>query len=207
MLAVVVSLAQFATAQVDLRERDYHAKYLTAVAAVQSIDPTAPRAVLERDRDDARRKLALVIFEARDNPRLPKRYAESAQWLLLELQDASPLIHLNQSMAKIERRLYDEETGPSLQSAQFEVIKELDRLIQKFESQEGTDRASTGPWHPDGKTLLRDEVAGRGRVVENADLQRKEVLQVLQEQRMPLHYGELVDQYFKALADAKPKKP
>ncbi len=146
---------------------------------------------------------------------------ELARWLLRELtgEGSGPLLELGRRMDGIESAIDRTETGPSTQRRQEAVISELDRLIELMREKErpareagprngepgrrdgSTPAPRPGPRQPETSRELPalerdapDSLPGlRGK-------DREKALQLLKEM-FPARYKDLVEQYFKSLAE------
>jgi len=147
----------------------------------------------------------------------PERTREVARWLLKELsgEGSGPLLELSSRMEAIEHAIDRELTGPPVQKRQEAVISELDRLIALMRERE-TDakKAGQGPKKATGPApQSRPETplapGAEGPKAQDRDWlpgldltapERARALQFLKE-HFPTRYKELVEQYWKSLAE------
>jgi DNA primase catalytic subunit len=115
-------------------------------------------------------------------------------------------------MAALSEKISNLNTGPEIQKKQEELITELDRLIAKQKTKEQEGNANSNPNSND-----LDKKAGDKEFAAKKELQRKEfqkdwdanmtdrerkaALQAIS--GLPMHYRDLINQYYKALAETK----
>ena len=206
------------------------AKYDDAVSILGELSPqdvvdpasllfcrmVAHHQLVEPDRSRA----ALVeLLEQEDA--IPLRYrqvAELVQQDLAALQDES-LDHVSRRMNDVRRRLELGQAGKQVQVVEKGVVESLDSMIEKIEEQQKQQQSSSAngsaqssqpmqdsqlpslkaPGHVDKKDIGHQ--AGWG------DLPPKEREEALQQigREFPAHYRQLIEQYFRDLADENSK--
>jgi hypothetical protein len=160
----------------------------------------------------------------------PERSRESARWLLKELsgEGSGPLLELARRMETIEHSIDHEKTGRPTQKRQEAVISEIDRLIALMREKEQNGQGQQGGGQgnkrgsgnnasrPRPKSVLPGELQpGQIRPTRQGggsdwgdslpDKDREAALQLLKE-KFPERYKELVEQYFKTLAEQQGNK-
>lgn len=181
------------------------------IAHHQLVEPDESRLALEK------------LMEQED--RLPRRYLQVAQLLrrdLAGLKDES-LDHVARRMNDVRRRLDIGRAGKQVQVVEKGVVDSLDRMIKKLEqqqqqqqqiSQPGGSNRSSKPM-PDsqlpsgGKPPMKVDQRDIGNQSGWGDLPAKEREQALQQigREYPAHYRELIEQYFRELADETNSDP
>ena len=154
---------------------------------------------------------------------LPRRYQQVAELLrrdLEGLQDES-LDHIARRMNDVRRRLQFGRAGKKVQLVEQGVLDSLDKLIEKLEQQaQQQGSCSAGGLQPSG-TPMQDsrlpsmrapmQVDQRDVGSESGwgDLPPQEREQALQQigRDFPAHYRELIEQYFRDLADQSATAP
>jgi len=146
----------------------------------------------------------------------PIRYRDSASWLLEEVKRTKDgrLANISNRAEKLQKRIENGETGKDVQKKQDQLIKELDALVEKAEEKEEETMGRTRPGKPGEspgndpdkakKEKLSKEQHAKNWQATMSDLERARALQMLD--KMPLHYRELINQYYKSLAETQPKK-
>jgi hypothetical protein len=154
---------------------------------------------------------------------LPRRYQQVAQLLsrdLAGLKDES-LDHIARRMNDVRRRLDFGRAGTEVQMVEQGVIDSLDKLIKKVEEQQQQSQCSSAigaqqsgkPMQdsqlPSMRTPLQVEQRDVGSKSGWGDLPPKEREQALQQigREFPAHYRELIEQYFRELADQSNSSP
>lgn len=199
--------------------------YDDALDAVANIDPAAvvdPASLLfikmvahhQLVEPDESRAALVQLMEHEDQ--LPTRYRQLAEMVrqdLSMLKDES-LDHVSRRMNDVRRRLELGEAGKQVQVVEKGVVDSLDSLIKKIEEQQqqqsggagGAAQGSTpmqdsqiAPLQAPGKVDPRDI----GRQSGWGDLPPKEREEALQQigREYPAHYRQLIEQYFRDLAD------
>jgi len=210
---------------------------LKAARPEQVVDPASylfHRAVAEHAlmmKDDANRSIARLLDET---PDCPERYKLVASLIALDMQSwrGKDLGWIARKMDNIERRLELSRGGPQTQKIQKEVVARLDELIKQIENQaKGSSQANAGacpngaqPGNAFGQGPMPqlDSMGGKnsgpGKVDQKkleglakqwGQLQPKERAQAMQElvRDMPPEYRELIETYFRKLAQSEASKP
>jgi hypothetical protein len=212
-----------------LSQHTMHDAALDALANLETIDVVDPATLLfyrmiayhqvvEPDRSRA----ALVeLMEHEEH--LPARYRQVAQMIeqdLSGLKDES-LDHVSRRMNDVRRRLELGQAGKTVQIVEKGVVDSLDKMIKQLEDQQqqqqsqgaaGSAQSSTpmqdsqlAPLKAPGKVDPRDvgHQSGWG------DLPPKEREEALQQigREYPAHYRQLIEQYFRDLADQSTDSP
>ncbi|MEZ0228614.1 MAG: tol-pal system YbgF family protein [Planctomycetota bacterium] len=160
----------------------------------------------------------------------PERAKESASWLLKELmgEGSGPLLELARRMDTVEHSIDHEKTGRPTQKRQEAIISEIDRLIALMREKEQGGDGKGGDGKKGGKSQKKGN-AGNPRpksiLPESGDAgpirnqksggsadwgamnekEREQALQLLKE-KFPERYKEIVEQYYKSLAEQKENK-
>lgn len=154
---------------------------------------------------------------------LPRRYLQVAQLLrhdLANLKDES-LDHVARRMNDVRRRLDIGRAGKQVQVVEKGVVDSLDRIIKKLEEQQqqqqsnkpGGNQQSAKPMQDSRLPSMRAPMKVENRDVGSqsgwGDLPPKEREQALQQinREYPAHYRELIEQYFRELADETNTEP
>lgn len=153
---------------------------------------------------------------------VPRRYIELAKLLEFDLkkqkesQDNPQKI--SRQMDGVRRRLGKGRTDDDTQQAEKDVMKSLDRLIEKIEqqyqkqAQEGGDEGQQANNPADDSRLLKQKGPGnvdRRDFDPNGDWgdlppkEREEALLKI-EREFPAHYRDIIEQYFREMADRTP---
>ncbi len=167
--------------------------------------------VVEPDRS----RLALEQLLEQEE-KLPRRYLQVAQLLrrdLAGLKDES-LDHIARQMNDVRRRLDIGRAGKQVQVVEKGVVDSLDRMIKKLEEQQQQQQCkkpgggqSSKPMKDSQLPSMRAPMKVDQRKIGNqsgwGDLPEKEREQALQQigREFPAHYRELIEQYFRELAD------
>jgi hypothetical protein len=147
----------------------------------------------------------------------PRRYIMVAQLMRADLQDLQEdtLDHIARRMDDIHRRLDLGRAGPKVRKEEDGVVKSLDKLIKKLEDQEKQRQQAAGaanlaPAKPAEVSGI-GEGKGPGEVTKRnigkksgwGNLPPKEREEALQQigREFPSHYREVVEQYFRRLAN------
>ncbi|MEM8944861.1 MAG: hypothetical protein AAGD11_06720 [Planctomycetota bacterium] len=160
-------------------------------------------------------RLALEQLMEREQ-QLPQRYLDLAQLLrrdLTSLQDES-LDHVARRMNDVRRRLTIGRAGKQVQVVEKGVVDSLDRMIKKLEQQQqqqsskiGGSQQSAKPMQdsqlPSMKAPMKVDQRDVGNQSGWGNLPPKEREQALQQigRDYPAHYRDLIEQYFRELAD------
>jgi hypothetical protein len=145
----------------------------------------------------------------------PRRYAAVARLMEADLKrlEVDSLDHIARRMDDVHRRLDLGRAGPKVRKIEDGVIESLDKLIKELERQQQQSGApgsqSLQPTRPAEESRL---VGGKGRgEVTKKDVgsqsgwgdlppkQREEALQQIGRE-FPLHYRDVIEQYFRKLA-------
>ncbi len=168
--------------------------------------------------DESRAALAQLLEHEET---LPRRYEQIAQLLqrdLAELQDES-LDHIARQMNDVRRRLDFGRAGKKVQSVEQSVVDSLDKLIKKIEDQQqqcsksGGTAQSSQPMQDSRLPSMRAPMQVDQRDIGSqsgwGDLPPRERQQALQQigRDFPAHYRELIEQYFRELADESNSSP
>ncbi len=154
---------------------------------------------------------------------LPRRYQQVAQLLsrdLAGLKDDS-LDHIARRMNDVRRRLDFGRAGKEVQMIEQGVVDSLDKLIKKVEEQQQQSQRSgamgsqqsSRPMQdsqlPSMRAPLQVEQRDVGSKSGWGDLPPKEREQALQQigREFPAHYREIIEQYFRELADQSNSSP
>jgi len=156
--------------------------------------------------------------------KLPRRYLQVAQLLrrdLSALVDDS-LDHVSRRMNDVRRRLDIGRAGKQVQVVEKGVVDSLDQMIKKLEEQQqqqqgggkmGGGQQSSKPLQDSQLPSMRAPMQVEQRPIGNqsgwGDLPAKEREQALQQigREYPAHYRELIQQYFRELADETKDTP
>ena len=173
--------------------------------------------VVEPDRS----RLALEQLLEQEE-KLPRRYLQVAQLLrrdLASLKDES-LDHIARQMNDVRRRLDIGRAGKQVQVVEKGVVDSLDRIIKKLEEQQQQEQCkkpgsgqSAKPMQDSQLPSMRAPMKVDQRPIGNksgwGDLPEKEREQALQQigREFPAHYRELIEQYFRELADETGSNP
>ncbi|MCE9546787.1 MAG: hypothetical protein K8T25_15010 [Planctomycetia bacterium] len=158
------------------------------------------------------------LLERRDE--LPARYAALASLMdadLRQLKDES-LDHISRRMEDIQRRLDQGRTEPKVRELEDGVVKSLDKMIKQLEDQMAASNAAASlqpaapaqdsmPASGKGPGLVTKKAIGKN--TEWGDLPPKDRQETLQEigRDFPANYRDVIEDYFRELADTKPTEP
>lgn len=159
--------------------------------------------------------LALRLLERPDE--LPRRYRQLADLMRKDVEglEDDSLDHIARRMADIERRLSHGQSGATVQQVEEGVLASLDKLIDELEkAQQQMQQQSQSMGPPSGQPMedsMPAEMKGPGKVdqrnlddtAEWGDVPPKDREQALQQigREFPSHYRELIEQYFRELAN------
>jgi hypothetical protein len=166
-------------------------------------------------------RIALVrLLEHEDA--LPRRYQQVAQLLrrdLAGLKDES-LDHIARRMSDVRRRLEFGRAGKQVQMVEKGVVDSLDKLIKKLEEQQQQQAAGASSGQQSAKPMQDSQLPGMRAPMQVeqrdigsksgwGDLPPKEREQALQQigREFPGHYRDLIEQYFRELADETNSPP
>jgi hypothetical protein len=199
---------------------------LDSLAHLETIDVVDPATLLFHKmiayhqvvEPDLSRAALVELLEHEDQ--LPQRYRQVAEMIeqdLAGLKDES-LDHVSRRMNDVRRRLELGQAGKTVQVVEKGVVDSLDKMIKQLEEQQqqqqsfapaGSSQGSPQqggqllPSLPPGKINPRDvgHQSGWG------DLPPKEREEAMQQigREYPAHYRQLIEQYFRDLADQSPK--
>lgn len=154
---------------------------------------------------------------------LPRRYRQIAQLVQLDLaalKDDS-LDHIARRMSDVRRRLDHGRAGERVQTIERKVVESLDKLIEQLEQQQQQQQQqqtqSSGA--PQSGQPMQDsalprmhapgdvDVRNLGNTSGWGDLPPKQREQALQQigREFPAHYRDVVEQYFRELANEEPQ--
>jgi hypothetical protein len=211
-----------------LAQRRIHEEALEALAAVKVEDAVDPstylfhKAVAEYAmirKDDARRTILRLLDDVVDAPERYKMVAAMMHFDMASWQDKD-LSWVERMQKNIERRLDLSRGGPITQDMQKKVVLQLDEMIKKLEEerqkqQQACNKPSTQPRSnsPKQDSTIFDTTRTPGEVdikkwkevSENwGKLPEKERAKAMLEltRDMPPKYRELIETYFKKLAQA-----
>ncbi len=181
------------------------------VAHHQIVEPDKSRLALEQ------------LMEQEEQ--LPRRYLQVAQLLrrdLAGLKDES-LDHVARRMNDVRRRLDIGRAGKQVQVVEKGVVDSLDRMIKKLEQQQQQQQQNVQPGggNRSSKPMQDSQLPSGGKPPMKVDqrdvgnqsgwgnLPAKEREQALQQigREYPAHYRELIEQYFRELADETNNDP
>ncbi len=153
---------------------------------------------------------------------LPRRYQQVAQLLsrdLAGLKDES-LDHIARRMNDVRRRLDFGRAGKQVQMVEKSVVDSLDKLIKKLEEQQQQQQCSSSGAQQSSKPMqdsqlpsmrapMQVEQRDIGSKSGWGDLPPKEREQALQQigREFPGYYRDLIEQYFRELADETNSSP
>jgi hypothetical protein len=162
---------------------------------------------------DASRTAMLRLLEQEEN--LPRRYQQLTRLIEKDLSglDDESLDHVARRMKDIRRRLGHGDADQRVQEIERGVVESLDDLIKKAEDQQKNSQSSGGG--SQSSTPMEDsmpaEQKGPGKVDRRdightsgwGDLPPKQREQALQQvgREFPVHYRELIEKYFRELAN------
>lgn len=180
--------------------------FFRTVAHHQLVEPEQSRAALA----------SLLEHESA----LPRRYLQVAQLLqhdLQKLKDES-LDHVARRMSDVRRRLDQGRAGKQVQMVEDSVVGSLNMMIKQLEEQQRQQQSSSsGGSSQSSKPMEDSQLPGMdapmkvdqkelGNTAGWGDLPPKQREQALQQigREFPAHYRELIEQYFRDLADESP---
>jgi len=147
----------------------------------------------------------------------PQRYAAVARLMQADLKGLKEdtLDHIARRMEDIERRLDLGRAGPKVRKVEDGVIESLDKLIKKLEEQQQQSGGGAGGNNIRSSSPAQDSqiIGGKGRgEVTKRDIgskngwgdlppkQREEAMQQIGRE-FPSHYRDVIEQYFRKLAN------
>lgn len=165
-------------------------------------------------------RAALVQLLEQDEA-IPLRYRQVAELIeqdLAGLEDES-LDHVSRRMNDVRRRLDLGQAGKTVQVVEKGVVDSLDSLIKKIEEQQ-QQQSGSGSGSAQSSTPMQDSqlpsLKAPGKVDQKdighqagwGDLPPKEREEALQQigREFPAHYRQLIEQYFRDLADENSKR-
>jgi hypothetical protein len=210
-----------------LAQRRIHEEALEALAAVKVEDAVDPstflfhKAVAEYAmirKDDCRRTILRLLDDVVDAPERYKMVAAMMHFDMTSWQDKD-LSWVERMQKNIERRLDLSRGGPITQDMQKKVVLQLDEMIKKLEEeQQKKQQACNKPGNqPKSNSPQQDSIGGTTRTPGEVDVKKwKEVAEtwgklpekdrakaMLELTRdMPPKHRELIETYFKKLAQA-----
>ncbi len=164
-------------------------------------------------KDEALATIERLLQRADDCPRRYRSLARLMQADLKGLADET-LDHIARRMDDVRRRLDLGRAGDKIRKIEDGIIESLDKLIKKLEEQQqqssGSGDGNNRPSSPAGDSRPMGG-RGPGRVVKRGvgaksgwgnlpAKQREEALQQVNRE-FPAHYREVIEQYFRKLAD------
>jgi hypothetical protein len=154
---------------------------------------------------------------------LPHRYQQLAGLLVRDLSglEDESLDHIARRMNDVRRRLEIGKAGKQVQVVEKGVVDSLDEIIKRIEEQQQQQQSSSAPGGQQSSDPMKDsqlpsmeapmKVDRRdiGHQSGWGDLPPKEREQALQQigREFPAHYRELIEQYFRDLADQSSSPP
>lgn len=211
-----------------LAQHNLYDEVLLVLAGLQTADVVDPAGLLfyqvvahhQVVEPDSSRLLLVQLLEQEEQ--LPRRYLQVAQLLrrdLSNLKDES-LDHVARRMNDVRRRLDIGRAGKQVQVVEKGVVDSLDRIIKKLEQQQQQQSSKSGgsgqgsqPMQDSQLPSMRAPMKVDQRPIGNqsgwGDLPAKEREQALQQigREFPAHYRELIEQYFRELADETNTNP
>jgi hypothetical protein len=209
-----------------LAQHGLYDEVLEQIADLRPADVTDPAALLfyqmaayhQLVQPEAARVALVQLLEREDE--LPRRFQQVAQLVsrdLAALEDES-LDHIARRMRDIRRRLNYGRAGAKVQEIEDGVVKSLDKKIEDLEKKCQQQQASMAGGSPQSSKPMDDsrpaELKGAMQVDRRdighqsgwGDLPPKERQQALQQigRDFPAHYRELIEQYFRELANEEP---
>ncbi len=201
---------------------------LDALANLEATDVVDPASLLfykmvafhQLVEPDQSRSALVQLLEHED--RLPVRYRQVAEMVrqdLAGLKDES-LDHVSRRMNDVRRRLELGQAGKQVQVVEKGVVDSLDSLIKKIEEQQKQQSSGAGG-SAQSSTPMQDSqlpsMKAPGKVDPRdvghqsgwGDLPPKEREEALQQigREYPAHYRQLIEQYFRDLADESAPEP
>ncbi|NOY42413.1 MAG: hypothetical protein GXP26_11325 [Planctomycetes bacterium] len=152
---------------------------------------------------------------------LPRRYQQVAQLVqrdLAGLKDES-LDHIARRMNDVRRRLEFGRAGKQVQMVEKGVVDSLDKIIKKLEEQQQQSSSSSGSAQsskpmddsrlPSMKAPMKVDQRDIGNQSGWGELPDKERKQAMQQigREFPAHYRELINEYFRELAEGADSPP
>jgi hypothetical protein len=213
-----------------LAQQSYYDEVLTELEGIASEQVADPAALFfcrmvayhQLVRPEESRVALARLLEQEET--LPARYLQLAQLIgrdLAALEDES-LDHIARRMNDVRRRLKLGRAGDQVQMVERGVLQSLDKLIKKIESQQqaAAAAASSGGSAQSARPMEDSRPAGLkapGRVDPRdighqtgwGDLPPKQRQQALQQigREFPAYYREMIEQYFRELADEDEQNP
>jgi hypothetical protein len=201
---------------------------LDAMANLETIDVVDPatllfyRMVAYHQLVEPDRSRAALVELMEHEELLPQRYRQVAEMIrqdLSGLKDES-LDHVSRRMNDVRRRLELGQAGKTVQVVEKGVVDSLDKMIKQLEEQR-QQQMMGGSGSAQSSTPMQDsqlpELKAPGRVDPRdighqsgwGDLPPKEREEALQQigREYPAHYRQLIEQYFRDLADQSPANP
>jgi hypothetical protein len=212
-----------------LAQRGLYDEVLEAIDGLQPADVIDPagllfyRTVAHQQLVHPEQSRAALVQLLEHEDALPRRYQQVAQLLsrdLAGLKDES-LDHIARRMNDVRRRLDFGRAGDQVQLVEQGVIDSLDKLIKKIEEQQQQQQCSGSissqqsgrPMEdsrlPSMRAPMQVEQRDVGHKSGWGDLPPKEREEALQQigREFPAHYRELIEQYFRELADESNSSP
>ncbi|MBN2292543.1 MAG: hypothetical protein JXM70_08970 [Pirellulales bacterium] len=199
---------------------DEASEYLSGLAPEDVVDPDSLlffQAVIQHrllKKDEALATIERLLQRSDDCPLRYRSLARLMQADLKGLEDET-LDHIARRMDDVRRRLDLGRPGEKTRKIEDGIIESLDKLIKKLEQQQQQQAQSGGggstqPSNPAGDSQVMGG-RGPGRVVKRSvgaksgwgNLPAKDREEALQQvnRQFPAHYREVIEQYFRRLAD------
>ena len=213
-----------------LAEHGFYDEVLATLEGLQAADVVDPagllfyRMVAYQQLVQPEQSRAALVQLLEHEQELPQRYQKIAQLVrrdLANLKDES-LDHIARRMNDVRRRLDIGRAGERVQTVERGVVESLDQLIKKLEEQQQQQQAAaSASGSAQNSKPMQDSrlpaMKAPGRVDQRdigsqsgwGDLPPKEREQALQQigREFPAHYRELIEQYFRDLADQNHATP
>ncbi|MGI9428036.1 MAG: hypothetical protein ACR2NM_05220, partial [Bythopirellula sp.] len=211
-----------------LAQHNFYDEVLLTLAGLEAADVIDPAGLLfyqmvaTHQVVDADRSHLLLVQLLEQEEQLPRRYLQVAYLLkrdLAGLKEES-LDHIARRMNDVRRRLDIGRAGKQVQVIEKGVVDSLDRMIKQLEQQQqqqsskpGGGQQSSKPMQDSQLPSMRAPLQVDQRDVGNqsgwGELPPKEREQALQQigREYPAHYRELIEQYFRELADESRNNP
>lgn len=192
------------TAESVLDPASFH--FYRAVSAYRTLDKVRTAEAVDR----------LLAYDAANPGMVPDRYRTIARLMQEDLATVKEesLDHIARQMDDIQQRLALGRSGQKVQEIEDAVIRSLDKMIEKLEQQQQQQSSSSG--NNTQSTKPADDSnplggKGEGRVTSKnigakngwGNLPPKQREEAMQEvgRRFPAHYREVIEQYFRRMAE------
>ncbi len=222
-------LAEFARSNLSLyyarwlAQRGLYDEVLDTLDGLETADVVDPASLLfyrtlayhQLVEPEKSRALLVQLMEHEES--LPQRFQHVAQLLERDLQGLKDesLDHIARRMNDVRRRLEFGRAGKTVQMAEDKVLDSLDKLIDKLEKQAQQQSSSGSSGAQQSNQPMQDsklpsmnspmqvdqkDIGNKSGWGDLPPKQRQEALQQIGRD-FPAHYRELVEQYFRELAD------